>query len=184
MAQEDDINSTNIHAGIGGQVLAASLVLLGIALSFFDLRNIEIFSWRGIFLLFAIFALNLSIITGAYGLKKLRDNGKTGNWDYSSTHCYFRVQTWSTFGALVIFAIVFISGGKPSNQDLALANLNQTLAKQYVLDSLKLSKSIETNQKIDSLIKIQHRQELLLKNLKESKSVKLGRKHICPKAIQ
>lgn len=58
-------------------------------------------------------------------------------------------------------------------------NINRTLAKQYALDSLKFNEGIETNRKIDSLINIQHRQELLLKKLTERmhKSPQLSPKH-------
>lgn len=138
---DDKRNAVIIHAGIGSQVLAASFVLLGIILGYFDVRNIGIWSPRGILLLMAIAALIFSIIIASLGLKKLRDNGNNGIWEYNKTNLNFRLQTLSTYLAVILFLIVFFIKSGPSPQEKELLKINESLKELIKLDSIQLSKN-------------------------------------------
>lgn len=138
--EEDKRNAVNIHAGIGSQVLAADFILLGIVLGYFDVRNIELGSTRGVLLLIAIISLIGSILIGSYGLKKLRDNGVKGDWDFNKTNINFRGQTSLTYIAVLMFIIVFLIKPGKSPQENELINTNQKLERLIHIDSLELQK--------------------------------------------
>jgi len=160
MSNENRINAVNIHAGIGGQVLAASLVLLGIILGYFDIRNIGVISLKGVLLLLAIIFLFASIITGALGLKRLRDLGNRGIWRYSYTHQYFRWQTLMTFAALLLFSIVFFLKSEPSNLELESIKMNHNLEQMITINSAQRIEISKAKLELDSI-----------KNLLKPKSV-------------
>lgn len=172
MADQDDRrNAVAIHAGIGSQVLAASLVLLGIILGYFDIRNIGIGSAKGVLLLIALTALLFSIITGSLGLKRLRDNGNRGDWEYKKTHLQFRTQTYTTFAALLLFIVVFLMKSEPSSQEIELQKINRSLTNMINADSLRVLQYQALILKLDS----QNRSERVNtdKNCRSKKKLRL-----------
>lgn len=180
MNSENRINSVNIHAGIGGQVLAASLVLLGIILGYFDIRNIGVISVKGILLLMAIILLFASIITGALGLKKLRDLGNRGIWRYSLTHLYFRWQTIMTFAALTLFSVVFFLKSEPSSLELESVKINANLEKMILIASAQTTQISDAKLELDSIKKLLKTKPMpKLKTKKRNKS-----SYNCPRKIE
>jgi len=133
--------------------MAASLVLIGVLLGYFDIRNIEAWSVKGCCLLLAIVCLLLSIIIGAIGLKRLRDSGNNGTWDYSLTHVNFRLQTLLSFIALVLFFIIFFLKSEPSSQDKQLNRLNSAIERLIHIDSAQQVNLERSQLLIDSLLK-------------------------------
>lgn len=149
---EDKRNSVNIHVVIGSQVLAASFILLGIILGYFDVRNINLGSVRGVFLLIAIIFLVASILIASYGLKKLRDNGDSGTWEFSLTNLNFRLQTWLTYLAVLLFIIVFLIPPGPTPQEKQLIELNKNIKTLISLDSARNRTEMKTILNRDSAI--------------------------------
>ena len=154
-----------MHAGISGQLLAASLVLIGILLGYFDIRNIGVISWKGMLLLIALLVLLASIIVAALGLKRLRDNGNSGVWDYSLTHCFFRAQTILAMIGLLCFITVFFMNSEQSQQDIELKKLNRNIEALIRIESVSLKIGRRHNQIQESLAREQRvlLQRLLLK---------------------
>jgi uncharacterized membrane protein YhaH (DUF805 family) len=150
---DDQRNAVSIHTGISGQLMAASLVLIGVLLGYFDIRNIEAWSVKGFCLLLAIAALLVSIILGAIGLKKLRDNGNKGTWDYSLTHTHFRLQTLLSFIALILFFIIFFLKSESSSQEKQLNRLNSAMDRLIRIDSAQQVQLGRSQALIDSLLK-------------------------------
>jgi amino acid transporter len=152
---EDKRIAATVQAGIGSQLLAASLVLMGILLGYFDIKNIRFFSWAGCLLIVAIAALFISFIVAGYGLKKLRDNGNKGNWDYSKTHVNFRIQTWLNYLAIILFIFVFRLPPEKSKSEKSLEEINShliTLIKMDSINNLENRKLVQTL--IDQLSKV------------------------------
>lgn len=139
---QDLQNATNIHAGIASQILSASLVLIGILIGYFDLKNIDTSSGAGKAIIVAIVLLLISFISGALGLKKMRNNGGNANWDYTLTHPYFRIQTLLNFAAIVIFVFVTFSSSKSSDQEKILEKIEITLTKMATIDSMQNERMI------------------------------------------
>ena len=160
VTEDDKRVAVTIQAGIGGQIFAASLVLMGILFGYFDLRNFKFLSLPGILLFIAILALLTSTVVAGFGLKKLRNNGNNGDWDYAKTHINFRAQTWLNYVAILLFFVVFfLPPGESKNEKILdeidnhlVTLINQgSIANRSQEDSLLLSNNFKL---IDSVFKI------------------------------
>lgn len=151
---EDQRNASAINAGISSQVLSASLVLMGVLLGYFDIKNLKFLSFSGILILLAATLLLISFIVGGLGLKTIRDKGNDGDWNTANTHGYFRTQTRLNFLAIAIFVGVFFLPSNPSEQDLKMDQININLKKIATMDSIAIreqSELIELRKRISTL---------------------------------
>jgi hypothetical protein len=158
--KSDKQNAVNIHASIGSQILAASLVLIGILLGYFSLKNLELSSIGGILIIIGVILLLISFIAGGIGLSILRENGNNGVWDYSKTHLHFRIQTWLNYLVIVLFSIILFLPSAKSDELKELEKNNVLLEKSYKLDSINSLNKVRQ----DLLIQIIQKEVNFIKN--------------------
>lgn len=143
--------SVAIHANISSQLLAASLVLIGVFLGYLDVKEIPFESTKGILIIISILILLVSIIFSGLGLKHIRDNGEKGDWTLNGLHIFFRTQTRLNYFAIILFFVVFFMKNPVSNKQIYQDKMIELMKKNFEIDSLN---SKQNNMQIQALYKI------------------------------